>query len=96
MVKSSRGFRNSTRSKFRKKYKDKFTITPYLQEFKQDQKVVIKPNPSSQKSLPHRRFQGMIGIIKGQRGNSYIVDLKIGKVQKTIISRPEHLKLHKG
>ena len=95
MVKASGGFRRSTRRKFRKSHGDKFTVTPYLQQFEDNQKVIITPNPSSQKTLPHRRFQGLVGIVEGKRGRAYLVRLRVGNADKLVISGPEHLKAHK-
>ena len=96
MVKTSKGTRSSTRSKYKKGLRDKFTITPYLQEFEVGQDVVINQDPSSQKGMPHHRFKGMIGKIEEKRGRSYVLKLPVGpKKVKTVISRPEHLKLHK-
>jgi len=42
--------------------------------------------------MPHRRFHGKIGVIKGQRGRSYIIEVKFGDKVKETIVRPEHLK----
>src|SRR3989338_10126931 len=96
MVKTSKGSRSATRQKYKKDLRAKFTVTPYLQEFEAGQDVVINQNPFSQKGMPHPRHKGLIGKVEGKRGNSYIVKLSVGpKKVKTIISRPEHLKLHK-
>ncbi len=96
MVKTSKGFKSSTRNKLSKRYRDKFTITPYLQDFKDDDKVVVMIDPSSQKGQPHSRFKGHIGIVHGKRGRSYLVKVKIGNKTKEVISAPEHLKLYTG
>jgi large subunit ribosomal protein L21e len=92
MVRSSKGLRAGTRRKLSKEFRGKFTVTPYLRKLNQDDKVVIKQNPSSHKGMPHIRFKGLTGIVKGKRGNSYIVEVKVGSKIKTIMSRPEHLK----
>jgi len=93
MVKKSRGFRSTTRKELRKKIREKFTVTKYLQKFRKGDKVCIRPEPASHRGMPHPRFIGKVGIIKGLRGNSYIVKVKDGKKTKEIISRPEHLKI---
>ena len=96
MVKTSKGTRSATRSKFKKGLRDKFTVTSYLQIFEPGQDVVISQNSFSQKGMPHHRFKGLIGKVESRRGDSYVVKLPVGpKKVKTIISRPEHLKLHK-
>ena len=95
-MRQSRGLRFSTRRKLSKRFGEKFTVTPYLQEFEAGQDVVINQDPFSQKGMPHPRFKGLIGKVESKRGSAYIVKLSVGpKKVKTIISRPEHLKLHK-
>jgi large subunit ribosomal protein L21e len=42
--------------------------------------------------LPFRRFFGKTGTIIDKRGKCYIVKIKDGEKEKTVISRPEHLK----
>ncbi len=95
MVRATLGFRRSTRRKLRKKHGVKFTVTPYLMEFKPKDKVVIKLDPSSQKGMPFPKFKGKVGEIKARRGDAYIVTIRIGNSVKEVISRPEHLVLLK-
>lgn len=94
MVKKSRGFRSRTRRKLRKKVREKrLRVTKYLQEFKEGDRVCIKIEPASHKGMPHPRYVGKIGIVKGRRGRAYIIEIRNGGKVKTIISRPEHLKM---
>ncbi len=95
MVQRSKGLRRRTRRKLKRDMKDKLTVTPYLQKFKRNDKVVISIDPSSHKGMPHPMFMGRIGKVVEKRGASYLVELKIGNMRKTIISRPEHLSLKK-
>ena len=67
-------------------------ITARYQVSKKGEKVIINPEPAVHKSLPFRRFIGKVGVVKGMRGNSYLVNVKDGKKEKTIICRPIHLK----
>ena len=92
MVKKSKGFRSGTRRKLRKKVREKLVVTRYLQKFNVGDTVAIDPDPMSHRGMPHPRFIGRTGIIKGMRGKSYIVEIKNGDKVKLIISRPEHLK----
>ena len=95
-MKGSRGPRASTRRKLSKRFSEKkFTITPYLQEFKAEDRVIVKIDPSSQKGMPHHRFKGLGGVVREKRGDAFVVDVKIGNATKTVISRPEHLRLQK-
>ena len=59
--------------------------------FKDDEMVNVKPNPSSQKGMPHYRYKGATGTVKGRRGDAYLVEVKLGNKKKMIIARPEHL-----
>ena len=92
MVQKSRGPRKKTRSLLRKRIRDKTPITKYLKEFKVGDKVIIKPEPSSHRGMPFKRFFGRSGIVTDKRGKSYIVKIKDGNKEKKIIARPEHLK----
>ena len=91
MVKSSKGLRTGTRRKLKKGFRDKFTITPYMREFKEQERVTVSPNPSSHKGMPHIRFKGAAGTVLGKRGDAYMVEVKIGNKKKSITTGPEHL-----
>jgi large subunit ribosomal protein L21e len=92
MVRSSKGPRSGTRRKLRKEHRGKFTVTPYLRTFKENDRVVIRQDPSSHRGMPYIRFKGSSGIVRGRRGDAYMVEVKMGSKTKTIISRPEHLR----
>ncbi len=92
MVQKSKGRRKRTRNLLSVKTRERLPITRYIQEFKVGSKVVIKPNPSSHKGMPFKRFFGRTGTVINKRGKSYIIKIKDGKKEKNIISRPEHLK----
>jgi large subunit ribosomal protein L21e len=96
MVKKSRGPRRDTRRKLKQTVGKRPAITKFLRTFKSGEKVVLYPEPSSQKGMPFLRYKGRVGTIAGKRGNSYIVEFKDGGKKKTIISRPEHLKPSSG
>jgi large subunit ribosomal protein L21e len=42
--------------------------------------------------MPHRRFQGRTGFIQGRQGSAWVVAVKDGHMQKTVVARPEHLR----
>jgi large subunit ribosomal protein L21e len=92
MAKSSGGFRTRTRRKLKKKIRDKFTVEKYLQEFKAGDRVIIKIDSASQKSMPHFRYQGAVGTVNEKRGRGYVVSVKLGNKPMTITTKPEHLK----
>ncbi|NIM45647.1 MAG: 50S ribosomal protein L21e, partial [Nitrososphaeria archaeon] len=62
--------------------------------YKPGEKVVIKIDPSVHKGMPHRRYQGRVGVIASKRGRAYEVHVTQGDSVKEIIVRPEHLRLH--
>jgi large subunit ribosomal protein L21e len=63
-----------------------------LQSFDNGEKVIIFPEPSSQKGMPFLRYKGNIGKVVERRGQGYLVEIDDGGKKKIIISRPEHLK----
>ncbi len=95
MVRATLGFRRSTRRKLKKSFRHKFKVTPYLQEFKADDKVVIKPDPSSSRGMPFPKFKGLTGTVRERRGDAYVLEIRVGNSIKKVISRPEHLVLKK-
>lgn len=92
-MRSSRGLRARTRRLLKKKFRSKFKPETYLTEFKVGDRVVVIINPSSQKGMPHFRFQGNAGHIEKRIGNAYMVN--ITNKNKSIIANPEHIKLLK-
>lgn len=92
LVRKSRGIRAKTRKKLAQKPGYRPTITKFLQEFKEGQRVIINPEPSSHSGMPHHRFKGKIGKVIERRGKSYIVEIIDGNKVKKVISKPEHLK----
>ena len=56
------------------------------------QKVAIDIEPSQEKGMPHRRFQGLVGIIQEVRPRAAVVDVPVGNKTKRIIARFEHIK----
>ena len=94
MVQRIGGLRRKTRGKLRKslRTKGKISIRRYFQEFKVDQKVGLSFEPAVQKGTYHPRFYGKAGIIKGKIGECYEVAIKDGKIKKSLIIHPVHLK----
>ncbi len=93
MVKRSKGLRYRTRHKFHKKPRNRGmpTITRSLQRFDPGDRVNVVIDPSVQKGQPHHRFHGLTGIVTKRCGRAYHVELKSGRMLKTVIARPEHL-----
>ena len=89
----SKGYRSGTRSLLSRKPRErgKTGLSKILHEYKPGEKAVVKIDPSIHKGMPHRRYQGKIGVIVNRRGRSYVVEVTQGDAIKEIIVRPEHL-----
>jgi len=92
MVKASKGLRRGTRRKLKREVREKFTVEKIIKKFKPGDKVIIKISPSSRSGIPPPRYLGLAGIVKFQRGSSYMVAVRMGKKEKSFILGPEHLK----
>lgn len=94
MVKASRGTRSKTRQIFRKspRMRGMTSITHEFQTFEKGEKVSVVIDPSVHYGTPHSRFQGKTGVVTGQQGRAFVVELYDGNKLKTVIARPEHLK----
>jgi large subunit ribosomal protein L21e len=71
-------------------------LSSILAEYPTGQRVDIIINPSFHKGMPHRRYHGRTGVVKGQRGRAVLVEISLGKAMKQLIVRPEHLQISKG
>jgi large subunit ribosomal protein L21e len=87
---SIRGSRYKRKTQLRQKGKPQ--ITRYFAKYKPEEKVVLKASPAVQGGIYHMRFHGRAGIVKGIQGRCYLVNVKDGSKQKTLIVHPAHLK----
>jgi large subunit ribosomal protein L21e len=95
MVKPPRGYRHRTRKLLRKNIRERGAVPQLsllMHEYKEGDKVAIIINPSVHKGMPHRRYYGKTGVVKGKRGKSYIVEVSLQGKMKTLYIRPEHLR----
>lgn len=90
MTKPSKGMRHGTRRKLKKGFRERFKPERFIQEFKPEDKVIIKQNASSHK-MPHPIFKGRIGRVREKRGRAYIVEIRTGNKAKELMVKPEHL-----
>jgi len=93
MGRRAKGFRHKTRSILSKKPRErgKTGLSKILHGYVAGEKVVVKIDPSVHKGMPHRRYQGKVGVIVQKRGMAYVVNVTQGDAVKEIIVRPEHL-----
>jgi large subunit ribosomal protein L21e len=97
-MRGSKGYYSGTRSLLRKptREKGKPKISKLLHVYEAGNQVIIKMDSSTQKSMPHKRFHGKIGLIVEKRGRGYVVSVPQGEATKTIIVRSEHLEPYTG
>ena len=93
----SKGFRKKTRALLSKRPRErgKLGLSRLLHEYERGDKVVIKIDSSVHKGMPHRRYNGRVGVIVSKRGRAYEVSVSQGDTVKEIVVRPEHLKLQR-
>lgn len=89
----SHGERRKTRHKLSKRTRERglSPISRAIQEFKIGQMVHIIIDPSVHKGAPNPKFHGKTARVIAQRGRAYVLDVKDGNKDKTVIVRPEHL-----
>ena len=94
VVKRSKGFFSKSRKFLKKKVRERGLpgLTRFLREFHNGDKVLIDVEPSIRRGMPHRRYQGKVGVIKGKRGRAYLVNVRVGSKDKLLIVNPVHLK----
>ncbi|RDE14191.1 MAG: 50S ribosomal protein L21e [Candidatus Thorarchaeota archaeon] len=98
MVKKSHGYRVRTRGLMTKRVREKGVSSPdnVLVQYEPGQRVNIVIDSAFHKGMPHKRYQGKTGIATGVRGRAVLVDVDIGKAKRSLIIRPEHLRVNKN
>jgi large subunit ribosomal protein L21e len=94
MVLKSHGGQVKARNRLRKRPRDrgKYSVSKYVQPFKNGDQVIIKVEPSVKENTIHHRFMSKKGVVIGKRGNAYIINVDdLGK-SKTVYVIPIHLK----
>ncbi len=66
-------------------------LSRVLREYSPSQKVVIKIDSAQVKGMPHRRFNGLVGVVRDVGRRALTVDVQVGGKVKTVIARKEHL-----
>ena len=93
-MRRSKGTRQGTRSILKRSKSDRgrLNIRRVMHTYAPGDRVAIVLDGGQQRGMHHRRFQGRTGFIQEQQGKAYIVSVKDGNMQKTVIARPEHLR----
>ena len=63
-----------------------------MHDYSEGDRVAIVLDGGQQMGMPHRRFHGRTGFIQKRQGVAWVVAVKDGNMQKTVIARPEHLR----
>ena len=85
----SHGYRRRTRSLL--KSEGVRGLSSILRDYSPNDRVVIKIDPAQVKSMPHRRFNGLVGVVKGVGRRVLTIEVPVGKKTKTVIARKEHV-----
>ena len=85
----SKGYRRRTRSLLKKGGSG--GLSRILREYTPNQRVVIKIDSTQVKGMPHRRFNGLVGVVKETGRRAVTIDVNVGGKVKTVISRKEHI-----
>ncbi|MGC8555936.1 MAG: 50S ribosomal protein L21 [Conexivisphaera sp.] len=67
-------------------------LSRLMEEYRPGDRVVIDINPTQTKGLPHRRYQGRVGVVKEVRRRSLVVGISVGpRKEKVLIVRLDHV-----
>ncbi|MCS7105157.1 MAG: 50S ribosomal protein L21e [Thermofilaceae archaeon] len=93
-MRHSKGYRNRGRKLLSKTPRERGRpgLSRILYEYKEGDLVCIDICPNYVSTAPHRRYQGRVGKIVGKRGRAYIIKVKEGGKEKTIITTKDHIK----
>jgi len=86
----SSGIRRKTRYIFQRKFVR--GLSYLLHDYNVGDKVVITIDPSEHKGMPHRRFQGKVGVVNSIGRRTLTVKVNIGNKEKTVTARLNHIK----
>ncbi len=89
--KKAKGKRSKTRSKLKGKG-GKPTINKILKPLDNGSKVQVDIRPDMHRGMPPAIYQGASGVVEGKQGNAYKVNVKKGKLAKTLVVTGIHLK----
>lgn len=89
----SDGPMRGTRKKLANKPRERGFSPPQraIATFEEGERVHLRIDPSVQDGRFHPRFNGQTGVIVGQQGRAYKVQITDGGNEKTLIATPAHL-----
>ena len=66
-------------------------MSSILREYSPNDRVVIKIDPAQVKGMPHRRFNGLVGVVKDVGTRVLTIEVPVGEKMKVVIARKEHV-----
>ena len=66
-------------------------MSSILREYSLNDRVVIKIDPAQVKGMPHRRFNGLVGVVKDVGTRVLTIEVPVGEKMKVVIARKEHV-----
>lgn len=93
-MKKTKGFNHGTRKLFKRPSRSKGlrSLRYLLEPFETGDQVDIILNSQSQNGRPHKRYHSSTGTVIKKQGQAYVIAVKQGKKEATIIANPEHLR----
>jgi large subunit ribosomal protein L21e len=93
-VPKSSGYRRKTRNLLTRRRGARSGPSPdiYLRDYRVGERVMVIIEPSVQRGMPHRRYNGLVGEILEKRGRGYILQVYQGDKPKKISVMPDHLR----
>ena len=88
---SSHGTRRKSRSVLTKD-KSARGISYLLIDYKVGDKVIVDVDPTEHNTIPHRRFQGKVGIVEEVGRRTLKLAVMIGEKQKFLCTKLNHIK----
>ena len=89
--KKARGKRAKTRSKLRKR-PGRATVNEVLKPFAEGTAIQIDIRPEMHKGMPPAIYQGSYGVVDGKQGTAYLVSVRKGGLENTLVVHGIHLK----
>ena len=87
----SHGTRRKARS-IMTKHKVISGLSYLLVDYKVDDKVVVSIDPREHNTMPHRRFQGSVGVVREVGKRTLKVEIARGAKQKILQTKFNHIK----
>lgn len=91
---SSNGPLTGTRKKLSNHPRERGTSPPQraVADFDEGQRVHLNIDPSVPEGRFHPRFNGHTGVVSGEQGTAYKIEITDGGKRKTLIAKPAHLR----